>query len=497
MTVPALALVSSPPLESDADVLVLGVLSSDEGPRLAGDLDLPDVAAALPAIGATGSTDELRRLPPRQAGGPALALAGLGSEVTVDALRLAAGSAARQLAGIARVAFALPAADADQAGAVLEGAALGAWAFPGYRSAAKAASQKAPVADVVVHGPAGLDAAPLVEHAAAVAEAVHTVRDLASTPANELWPARLAERAQELAAGQPVTVEVLDEHQLAEGGYGGILAVGSGSARPPRLVAVRYAPEGAARHVALVGKGITYDSGGLTLKPASGLVGMKYDMTGAAVVLAATLAIARLGLPIAVTAWLCVAENMPSGSAMRPNDVITTRGGGTVEVLNTDAEGRLVLADGLAAAGEEDPDLIVDVATLTGGQRIALGERTAGLMGDEELGREVLAAAARAAEPVWAMPLPAELRSILDSDVADLINSRPGVTTGSMLVAGIFLRTFVPQKADGSGPIPWAHLDIAGPANNSGGAYGFTPKGPTGSIVRTLIALTEDLAAKG
>lgn len=497
MTVPALALVSSPPLESDADVLVLGVLSSDEGPRLAGDLDLPDVEAALPAIGATGSTDELRRLPPRASGGPALALAGLGPEATVESLRLAAGSATRQLAGVGRVAVALPAADAAQAGAVLEGAALGAWSFAGYRSPAKEASRKAAVADVVVHGAAGLDAALLVERAAIVAEAVHTVRDLASTPANDLWPARLAERAQELAAGLPVTVDVLDEDQLAAGGYGGILAVGSGSARPPRLVTVRYAPEGAARRVALVGKGITYDAGGLTLKPATGLVGMKYDMTGAAVVLATTLAAARLGLPIAITAWLCVAENMPSGTAMRPNDVITIRGGGTVEVLNTDAEGRLVLADGLVAAGEEQPDLIVDVATLTGGARVALGERTAGLMGDEELGREVLAAAARAGEPTWAMPLPAELRSILDSDVADLVNARPGVTTGSMLVAGIFLRTFVPQKADGSGPIPWAHLDIAGPANNTGGAYGFTPKGPTGSTVRTLIALTEDLASKG
>jgi leucyl aminopeptidase len=500
MAVPALSLVTTAPQTADADVLVLGLVAGEDGPRLALDDDaFSAVAEVLSSIGATGSPDELRRLPALVDGAPPIALIGLGGEITIDALRAAAGSATRQLAGVARAAIALPADDAERAGAVLEGAALGAWSFTGYRSAARAGAAKAPVAEVIVHGGAGLDEAGLVTHATVLAEAVHTVRDLASTPANDLFPQALADRARELAAGLPVEVEVLDEAALEEGGYGGILAVGAGSVRPPRLVVVRYRPAGAERRISLVGKGITYDSGGITLKPAAGLVGMKYDMTGAAVVLAATLAIARLGLPVEVTARLCIAENMPSGSAMRPNDVLTTFGGGTVEVLNTDAEGRLVLADGLAASAMDDPDFILDVATLTGAARVAMGERVTPVMGDDEIVRRVVEAGAAAAEPAWGMPLPPELRSILDSDVADIINSRPGVTTGGMLVAGLFLKSFVPTRGEGADarPIPWAHLDIAGPANNTGGAYGYTPKGPTGSTVRTLVALTESLSRKG
>jgi leucyl aminopeptidase len=504
MAAPELSLVSSTPLNGvpgggDADVLVLGVLAGDDGPRLASDdPDLAAVGGMLTAIGATGAADELKRLPPLAEGGPALALVGLGSEASVDALRAAAGSATRQLAGVSRVAFALPAGDREQVAAVLEGAALGAWSFTGFRTAGKAAA-KGPVASVIVHAPEHADGETLIARAATVANAVHTVRDLASTPGNVLYPQALAERAAELAADLPVEVEVLDERELARRGFGGILAVGSGSVRPPRLVVVRYRPTGAERRLALVGKGITYDSGGITLKPATGLLGMKYDMTGAAVVLTTTLAAARLGLPIEITAFLCIAENMPSGSSMRPNDVLTTYGGSTVEVLNTDAEGRLVLADGLGAAGEEDPDLIIDVATLTGAARVAMGERVTPVMGDEELGRRIVAAGERTGEPYWPMPLPAELRSALDSDVADLVNQRPGTTAGGMLVAGLFLKNFVPSRGEGvdARPIPWAHLDIAGPANNTGGPYGFTPKGPTGSTVRTLIALTEDLARKG
>jgi leucyl aminopeptidase len=259
---------------------------------------------------------------------------------------------------------------------------------------------------------------------------------------------------------------------------------------------VRYRPEGATRHVALVGKGITYDSGGYSIKPVDGLVGMKYDMTGAASVLHTVLAAARLGLPIRLTAWLCIAENLVSGTAMRPDDVITIRGGKTVEILNTDAEGRLVLADGIVAASEEQPDAIVDVATLTGGARVAMGERVIPVMGDEELNAAVLEAAERVGGPMWRMPLPADVRALLDSDIADILNSRPGKRQGHMLQGGLFLEFFVGRRADGT-PIPWAHLDIAGPANNSGGAYGYTPKGPTGTAVRTLLALTEDLARKG
>ena len=223
------------------------------------------------------------------------------------------------------------------------------------------------------------------------------------------------------------------------------------------------------------------------------MVGMKYDMTGAVTVLAVTLAAARLGLPLRITARMCIAENMPSGSSMRPNDVLRIRGGTTVEVLNTDAEGRLVLADGLAAASEEQPDAIVDVATLTGAARTAMGERVIPVMGDEELSARLIAAGAGAGETLWAMPLPAELRTLLDSDVADISNGRPAQPVGGMLVAGLFLQHFIGKRGEepDASSIPWAHLDIAGAANNAGSAYGMNGKGPTGASVRTLLALTE------
>ena len=228
------------------------------------------------------------------------------------------------------------------------------------------------------------------------------------------------------------------------------------------------------------------------------MVGMKYDMTGAATALAAVVAAARRALPVRITAWLCLAENLPSSTAMRPNDVLTIRGGTTVEVLNTDAEGRLVLADGLAIASEEHPDAIVDVATLTGAARIALGERYAGLMGDDALVDEVRAAAADTGELVWPMPLPSELRPLLKSDVADIANAKPGSTAAGMLLAGVFLREFVGRVSDepDAPRIPWAHLDIAGPANNPGTPFGYTPKGPSGVMVRLLVRLAERLAAK-
>jgi len=283
-------------------------------------------------------------------------------------------------------------------------------------------------------------------------------------------------------------VTVLAEEELRAGGFGGILGVGQGSSRGPRLVKVEYAPEGAAKHLALVGKGITYDTGGLSLKPAGSMLGMKDDMTGAATVLAVTVAAARLALPVRLTAWLCVAENMVSGTSIRPDDVLTIRGGTTVEVTNTDAEGRLVMADGLVAASEETPDAIVDVATLTGAQVVALGTRTVGVMGNDALADEVVGLAGRVGETFWRMPLPGELRARLDSDVADLVNATPGNTAAGMLLAGVFLQEFVGRREDGSA-LPWVHLDIAGPSNNKGGGYGFTAKGSTGVSVRTLLEL--------
>jgi leucyl aminopeptidase len=262
-------------------------------------------------------------------------------------------------------------------------------------------------------------------------------------------------------------------------------------------VKVSYRPEAARRHLALVGKGITFDSGGLSLKPPVSMVGMKYDMTGAATVLAVVAAAARLGVPTRLTAWLCLAENLPSGTAIRPNDVLTIRGGRTVEVTNTDAEGRLVLADGLVAAGEEGPDAIIDVATLTGAAVVALGNRYTGVMGDAAFVTDLIATGSGADELFWPMPFPAELRKVLDSDVADLANAKPGTTAGGMLVAGTFLREFIAERADEDGEtsrIPWAHLDIAGSAMNGDAPYGFTAKGPTGVAVRTLLAMAEEIS---
>jgi leucyl aminopeptidase len=287
-----------------------------------------------------------------------------------------------------------------------------------------------------------------------------------------------------------VSVEVLDEHQLAEGGYGGVLGVGGGSSRPPRLVRLTYSPASPSKKVALVGKGITFDTGGISIKPAANMDHMTSDMSGAAGVVAATCLAAELGLDVEVVATVPMAENMPSGTAYRPGDVLEMYGGTTVEVLNTDAEGRLVLGDAIARACEDSPDYLLETSTLTGAQLVALGARTPGIMGADEFRDRVAAHAVAAGDGGWAMPLPEELRADLDSRVADLAN----VTNhrfGGMLVGGIFLREFV---ADG---VPWVHLDIAGPAFNTGGPHGYTPKGGTGVPVRTIAAVLSDIAHHG
>ena len=492
MAVPTLAVVSTAAKEVDADVLVLAVRSAEEGAALI-DAGLPDLDLDLAALGFTGAVGDTARLPGTGVAASSLLLVGIGKTVDADGLRAAAATAIRRLAGSAHVALALPVDDDTALAAVLEGAALGAYAYTEYRQRSLAA-QKAPVGRVTVVGP---DAAgDAVHRATVVGDAVALVKDLVNAPPNDLPPAVLADRAVQVAADAGATAKVWDVAALEEGGFGGILGVGAGSVRPPRLVRVAWEPEGAVTSVALVGKGITFDSGGLSLKPPSSMVGMKYDMTGAATVLAVVTAAARLELPVRVTAWLCIAENLPSGSAMRPNDVIRIRGGRTVEVLNTDAEGRLVLADGLVVAGEEHPDLIIDVATLTGAVITALGNRYVGAMGDGALVTRTQRAAQRTGELVWHLPLPDELRTILASDVADIANVKIGNTAGGALVAGQFLRDFVPEREDGS-PVPWVHLDIAGAAENKGGAYGATGSGPTGVMVRTLVALLEDVAAEG
>ncbi|MHA7208241.1 leucyl aminopeptidase [Arthrobacter sp. MDT1-65] len=493
-----------------SDALVIAVAKGTDGPVLL-ESPLPAKAAralgdSLQVLGVTGAADEVRRLPGLpETGADSLVLSGVGpaqpgDTLDPETLRRAAGAAVRQLTGLDTVVLALPASTVDAATAVAEGAALGAYSYEGHRSGLKPDGTVAPARDrdavrnVVVHTEVADDAdlAPALRRAVVLGKNVNATRSLVNQPPSHLYPETFAQAAKELSRGLPVKITVMDEKRLERDGYGGILGVGKGSSRPPRMVKVEYSPARSAVHLALVGKGITFDSGGLSLKPAAGMQTMKLDMAGAAVVLTTLLAVAELGLPAKVTAWLCLAENMPSGSAQRPEDVLSIYGGRTVEVLNTDAEGRLVLADGLAAASEEAPDAIIDIATLTGAQMIALGTRVSGVMGDDGVRDAVKAAADRAGEQFWPMPLPEELRPSLESQVADIANI--GERNGGMMTAAVFLREFVGQ-VDGE-KIPWAHLDIAGPAFNEGAPYGYTPKAGTGVGVRTLLAYVEDVLAR-
>ena len=496
MTTPVLNVSTEPLLSIAADVLVIGVKKTDAGPAIVS--DEPSILAlqdSLSLIGFSGAQDELRRLPFTGAAAGSIALVGLGTG-TIGAvqLRYAAGTAARQLTGVESIALALPAADEAELTAILEGASIGAYAYVAYRSASLAGT-KLPASTITVAS--SLPAEKAIARANATATAMVTVRDLVNAPPSDLYPETFADTALELGKDLPVDITDLAHDELVAGGFGGILGVGAGSSRGPRLVKVSYSPAGASKHLAFVGKGITFDSGGLSLKPAGSMVGMKYDMTGAATALSVVLAASALGLPVRLTAWLCLAENMPSGTAGRPNDVLRIRGGKTVENLNTDAEGRLVLADGLVAASEENPDAIIDIATLTGAQRVALGDRIVGTMGDSELVASVIAAGETVGESYWHMPLPADLRPLLNSSLADIANVKPGNTAAGMLLAGVFLKEFIGTTGEGENArtIPWAHLDIAGPANHEGAGYGYTGKGPTGVTVRTLLAVAEEFSA--
>ncbi|NUW40053.1 leucyl aminopeptidase [Nonomuraea rhodomycinica] len=481
---------SADPVSFDTDALIVGFRSGPEAPLPVTGAEALDaafggkLAASLTAAGFAGKPGEVAKVPTFGAiTAPLLVAVGLGDKSDAETLRRAAGAAARSLAGTARAAIALPAESAADAEAVALGALLGAYGFSRYRTGGDA---KEPVAELEVLSPlGGEEAAGIAGRATALAESVSLVRDLVNTPPSDLWPAKFAEIAEQAAAEAGLSVEVLDEKQLKDGGYGGLIGVGQGSANPPRLVRLSYTHPEAAKTLAFVGKGITFDSGGLSLKPSASMDWMKSDMGGAAAVFGALLGIARLGVPVNAVGYLCLAENLPSGTAQRPSDVIHSYSGKTVEVLDTDAEGRLVLMDGIARAAEDSPDLIVDVATLTGAQIVALGWRTAGVMANDDAVRELVVEAATAAgEGAWGMPLPEELRKGLDSPIADLANLHPE-RWGGMLTAAIFLKEFVP---DG---VRWAHIDMAGPAFNKGEPYGYVPKGGTGAITRTLIGLAE------
>ena len=420
--------------------------------------------------------------------GSVVAMVGLGNLVTTASLRDFGGTVSRELGLSPKVIIDIPLDDQPQLEALVEGVLLGNYEFLHFRPTAT----KRKLSSLTVMTKKKLATKVLAE-LEATAASVHACRDLVNRPANDLYPESFVTSVKLATKGLPLKVKIWDERALAAAGLGGILAVGKGSIRPPRLIRIEYSPVKASKSIAFVGKGITFDTGGLTLKPGPSMVGMKYDMTGAASCMQAVISIAEQRLSVKAVAWLCLAENMASGSATRPNDIIKIRNGKTVEVLNTDAEGRLVLADGLSMASEENPDYIIDVATLTGAAVIALGERYAGLMGDEKAVTAVQKAASTVGELVWHMPLPEELRSVFASEVADLTNASFKSKSGGMLSAAIFLREFVGNPKFKNKP-HWAHLDIAGPANNDSAAYGHTPKGATGVIVRTLVQLAKQLS---
>jgi leucyl aminopeptidase len=494
-----LLLESGSPATTEADAVVVGLLPGSDGgsPRLAPgaeDVDSAfdgELAALLALAGASGKADEVTKIPTRGTiSAPLLVAVGLGKpqdgeQPSADQVRRAAGSAARALTGIDRAVSALGRLDLA---AAAEGTLLGAYSFGEYRTNGQA---RKPVARVVLLGDDTPEAAAELRRATAIATAVRTARDLVNTPPNDLYPESFAARAVALAEEAGLQVEVLDDAALAEAGFGGVLGVGQGSSRKPRLVRLSWAGGDSPRaKVALVGKGITFDTGGISIKPAANMDHMTSDMSGAAAVIATTVLAARLELPVAVTATVPMAENMPSDTAYRPGDVLRMYGGRTVEVLNTDAEGRLILADAIVRAGEDSPDYLVETSTLTGAQQVALGLRTAGVMGSDEFRDRVAALARATGEDGWAMPLPGHMRSELDSRVADIANVT-GSRWGGMLVAGTFLREFVPEG------LQWAHIDIAGPAFHSGGPYGYTAKGGTGVPVRTLFAVLADIAENG
>lgn len=485
--------------KTKADVVVAGVVKTEKGLEMAAGGE--GVATAygrklqpmLSTLGFEGKPGEVVKIPTAGAlKSPLLILVGLGdaTKLTTEGVRRAAGVASRAVSNAATVALALPAPDADHVRAVADGYQLGSYSFTTFKStpAPDVAGEVVILSDVAKQK----EAVAALETSQVVTSAARLTRDWVNTPPGDFTPERFAEAiaaTKKDRKAAKVTVKVLDEKELEAEGCGGIIGVGRGSANPPRLVKLTYKPRGAKAHLALVGKGITYDSGGLSIKPAASMMTMKCDMAGAASVVAATFAIAELELPIAVTTYAPMAENMVSGTSTRPGDVVTIYGGKTVEVLNTDAEGRLVLADALVKATEDKPHVIVDVATLTGACQIALGDRVAGVLGnDDELVASVKAAGERVGEAHWPLPIPEEMGEKVRSNtkIADLAQHNTE-RWGGALYAAAFLREFV-------GEHKWAHLDIAGPAFNEKAAYGYVTPGGTGMSVATLVELADTLS---
>ncbi|MGJ7904864.1 leucyl aminopeptidase [Actinopolyspora sp. H202] len=496
MTTPKLALVDGAAAKLTVETLVIGTVEGTDGLELAPGTN--EIAAAfdgnltetLTLLGATGKAEEVVKIAASGSLRAEVLLAvGLGKrdpdeEIPSESVRRAAGAAARAMTGVSHAATTLSELDVS---ATVQGTVMGAYAFTRYKSSP--GDDPVTKVDLVVSEAKDESAKSALKGATAIGEAVNTARDLINTPPNDLPPAAMAERASELGRSAGLDVEVLDADDLRKHGYGGILGVGEGSSRPPRLVRMRHKGQKGARKVALVGKGVTFDTGGISLKPAAGMEDMTSDMSGAAAVIATMVLAAKLNYPLDITATVPMAENMPSGTAYRPGDVLRMYGGKTVEVLNTDAEGRLILADAITRACEDEPEYLIEASTLTGAQLVALGKRTPGVMGSEDFRDRVAELSRATGEAGWAMPLPEELRADLDSKLADIANVT-GQRWAGMLVAGRFLSEFVAED------VAWAHIDVAGPAYNSNSPWGYTPKGGTGVPVRTMAAVLADIAER-
>lgn len=468
--------------DEEADLLVVPVLADlawGPGAEAAVDLLGPWLEDYLAAHDFKGAPGEIVAVPGGASPYGEVAFIGLGDDVEAETLRRAAGTVGRFCGPYREVATTMGLLDIDGAvEAVTLGYLLGAYRYDDYRSEPKVrANERLMLLD------APAEATDAINTASTIASGVSLARDLVNRPAADKAPDVLAARA--LSLGDGISVEIVDEIESAERGYGGLLAVGSGATNPPRMVILRYEPAEAEASVAFVGKGIVFDSGGLSLKPAAAMEAMKTDMAGAAVVYGSMQAIAELGLPIRVIGVTPLSENMTGGAAQRPGDVFTAYRGKTVEVLNTDAEGRLVLADGLGIAVEAEPDLIVDIATLTGAAKVALGPAIGALFGNEDDAVASVEAAARfCGEAMWTMPLEESYRSKLKSQIADLKNI--GDRHGGAITAALFLSEFVDER-------PWVHLDIAGPARAEDAEH-YISAGGTGFAVRTLVELARAMA---
>jgi leucyl aminopeptidase len=481
MPLPQATTSNEPAAQIAGDALVVGAFATDGGVRIAdGDTGTTNALDGyLDDLGTTGFrarfgdvllVPTLGKLPARL-----VAVVGLGPEASATRATIcgAAAAAAKKLSESTEISSVLHLAldDPGAGRAAVEGFILGAYRFVEHRSDPKPSKLQR-----VIH--AGVERADL-ELGVMAAEGTCFARDLINEPANVLTPRAWARRTQDAASVYGLECEIFDETELERRGFGGILATAGGSDEPPRLIQVRYSPPHPTAKIVLVGKGVTFDSGGLSLKPAASMELMKTDMSGGAVVIAVMTTLQRLGITAEVEAIVPATENMTGGGAMKPGDVIVHYGGRTTEVTNTDAEGRLVLVDALAYASERSPDTIIDVATLTGSTTVALGKKASALFCDDDgLRDEILEAAAATGERTWQLPLYEDYLSELDSDVADHKNS--GIRWGGAIIAAMFLKRSV-----GSG-IRWAHLDIAG-TGRSERDYLDISRGGTGVPVRTLI----------